>query len=397
MLVYFAITLTVLLGFCGLAIDVGRLELRTLQLQSSADAGAMEAASEQQRGMSNWQAGAQDAVATDATLNHLPLPAFTIAEPAGAGHYATDYSTVQVAVSQTVPTFFLGLLSKGDSSVVVSASATAMVPPCMYFLSDSLQAAGTSSLNVASAGLDTSCPIYSQYGVTVDGFAHIGGGQTKVTGQAGASNIAGRVTPAVLYSTPALPDPLAYLAAPVLSTCNHTNASYSSNVTLQPGTYCGGLTITNATATLTAGLYVVTGGANFSNAILQGDGVTLYFTRGGGSGYGTFKLQNHSQMYLSAPTDASAGGIPGILLFGDRNWVGGAQDFQFNTSTFRGDGIIYTTNTGIYDWSTDLRGNEYFNIVTANMYLFGATLTASNNYSSLIGGSPLHAPVALVQ
>ncbi len=41
MLVMFALTLTVLLAFCGLALDVGYMELTKLKLQNAADAAAL--------------------------------------------------------------------------------------------------------------------------------------------------------------------------------------------------------------------------------------------------------------------------------------------------------------------------------------------------------------------
>ena len=85
------------------------------------------------------------------------------------------------------------------------------------------------------------------------------------------------------------------------------------------------------------------------------------------------------------------------MFFFDRNWSGGNEDFSLVGSTYQGDGVIYSLKTGIYDWQTPISGPNYMNVVIANIYLFGATVTMSNNYSPLAGGNPLHVSASLVQ
>ena len=398
MLVYFAAILVVLLGFCGLAIDVGRVELRMLQLQAAADDAALTTAAEYQAGNNNWQ---QAAATEAATYN---LPALTVDTPVKApatGPYANDFSTFQVTLHQTVPTIFLGLLSHATSALPLTATASARLPPCAYFFASPAVNNGFSNQGVgahlASMSLSPICPVWSRTGFLVDGFASINGAPAHTSGAPGQSQILGSTSPAISYQTPAQTDPLAWIPAPAFSHCDHTNVSYNGTATLSPGTWCGGLNASNATLTLQPGLYLITGGANWANSTLTGTGVTLYFTQGGGSGFGTFSLNNHSTMNLSAPTSAADGGIPGILLFADRAWTGGNQDFQFNTSTFRGDGILYTSATGIYDWQTGMSGPNYFSMVTANLYAYNAGIAFSGNYATLASGSPLHNNVSLVQ
>jgi len=62
MIPFFAAVLPVLILFCGLALDVGMIELKTLQMQSAADAAAIGAELEYVRNTGNWATmGQQDA------------------------------------------------------------------------------------------------------------------------------------------------------------------------------------------------------------------------------------------------------------------------------------------------------------------------------------------------
>ncbi len=396
MLVFFSIILTGILGFCGLALDVGRMEARTAALQSAADAAALTAASEYQHGASNWQAlAAADAVASE-TQNNITGATFAIQQGASSGSFATDNLALQVTISQPLSLLFLGLVT-GSTTTNVKAQAVALVPPCGLFFSTP----GTSSLNVglyvASASFLAPCPVYARVGFAIDGFGRLGNGQVRSAGASSASLMQGSQSPTTTFNTPVLTDPLAYVTAPVFSACTSTGVKITTATTLSPGTYCGGLSISSATVTLQPGLYIITGGMTVSASTLTGTGVTLYFTKGGGSSFGTISMTNASVFKVSAPTDSSYGGIPGIVVFLDRNWSGGSQDFSMVGCTYQADGVIYSLKTGIYDWQTGMTATNYLNIVAANMYLFGATARLSDNYASLPGGNPLHIAASLVQ
>lgn len=405
MLVYFAVLLTVLLGFCGLAIDVGRVELRELQLQGAADDAAVSSAAQLQQGDSNWQQAASAEATAYLAANGIPVATVdTPVQGPASGAYAGDQSVVQVTLHQTMPTVFLGLIEHGSSSVALSASAMARLPPCAYFTAKPPVNVGSSNQRVgvylAGTAMSAACPVWTSTGWVVDGSSSVNGGpagSAGASGAAGGSQIQGQVSPAMSYLTPQQSDPLAYVQAPAFAQCDHKNMSYTGTATLSPGTWCGGLNASGATLTLQPGLYVITGGAVWSNSTISGTGVTLYFTQGGGSGFGTFSLISQSTMKLSAPLDATNGGIPGVVLFGDRAWSGSSADFLFDSSSVSGDGIFYTTGTGIVDRQCNMSGPNYFSMVTANLYSLGATIGFSGNYNSLAGGSPLHNNISLVQ
>ena len=94
-------------------------------------------------------------------------------------------------------------------------------------------------------------------------------------------------------------DPLAYLQAPTVGSCAHTNFSLNGNngssgspYQLYSGTYCGGISVHgNAVLKFNAGTYVLAGGGMNINAntTMTGTGVTFYNTTGTG-GYGAISL-----------------------------------------------------------------------------------------------------------
>lgn len=397
MLPYFAIMLTALLGFCGLAVDVGRMELRQVQLQTAADAAALSAAAELQHANPSWQAAASTEAANSAALNNFPMPTVAVQQGATLGAYAADNSTVQVTLTEPVATIFLGLLGSATRKATITAKAVAMIPPCVFLMGPPTR--GQAELALSSQGFNNlHCPMYAKSAYFVDGFSHICCTTPKTSGPAADSVMTGWTYPAIQYNSPVLKDPLAYIPAPAFQKCdyNGVGSTIPTPAILHPGTYCGSLQIVGTTATLLPGLYIITGGMTVDHSTLTGSGVTLYFTQGGGAGFGIVYI-NHSTMTLSAPVDQSAGGIPAILFFGDRAWAGGTTDFRIVFSSNYGDGIFYTTNTGLYSWISNWSAPNYFTMITGNLSPQDSGLIFSANYSLLPTGDPLRMPVVLVQ
>lgn len=446
MLVYFALMLTTLIGFCGLAIDVGRMEVRTNQLQAAADAGALAAAGELAHGGagSNYQTAANNDIAAYETANGIPTNTTnTIVVGATYGSYINDDGTVQVTVSQSFPTVFMGLLSQ--STVTLSVKSVALMPPCMVFLGSPVYT-GTYDAWIASSGIQTftwGCPYYAKDGVVIDGFSHMYGGQLRSASTASLTLISGSTQSTPIYNVASITDPLAYIPAPTpASPCtfqnptSYLNKSSSTTITLNPGTYCGkttasptyfpgpacpskGFTTTAAidiegtsptcpenntqssctsvpTVTFNPGLYIIVGGMTLNCVNVKSTGATLFFTRNSSVGYGQMRVTS-TGWQVNAPNDASSNGIPGIVLMSDRNWVGSAQDFIFNFCTWNADGVLYVTGTGIYEWEMPMDAPNYLNIVTSNLYSFGGEIHARINYANLPAGNPLQGVVSLVQ
>ena len=429
----FVLGIFVSILFCGLTVDIGRMELKKVQLQTAADAAALGAELESERGTGSgntnagvpwdWVSQGKSDAALNGFTDGVNGTTISIVQNPTSGAYAGRYDAIQATVSQSFKTIFMGALNGG--TYTVSATSVALVPPCNYFLGGQ-SASYTYTFATASTNFNSSCPIYINYNYVNDGFSELWGygvdvsgpssaslpqnwqSQTSQTGQAGlpASNLP-------TYGVPVTTDPLSTMAQPTTTHCDFDTYSITSgSATLNPGTYCGsnaapstvGMNIVNASVTLNPGLYFITGGVNWQHANVTGTGVTLFFTnRNGLNNYGLVQVGNtggNSVITLSAPTSTVNGGIPGILFFTSRTWISTtSNDFSFGTyGTFTGDGIWYLPNTGLYVWlNNHFNIPHYGSIVARNAYIFGSFITSNQDYSWLSGGSPFRKQGVLVQ
>jgi hypothetical protein len=397
MIPVFAVVLPVIILFCGLSLDVGLLEYKRLQMQNAADAGAIGGELEWERNTGNQVTAAQSDASVDGYTNGSNGVTVSVVQGPTSGTYSGFNDALQVTVTKSVSTLFMSTLNGGTQSV--SATAVSIFPPCGVFTGLSGLATTTVTSNLSN--VVASCPLYVNANLSSNVGSKITAVAENVTGTAAQSaSLLGTTTVAPRYGAATMTDPLASVSSPSFSACNHTGYSALLTVaTINPGTYCGGITITTSTVTFNPGLYIITGGAHWTGATVKGTGVTLFFTKGGGSSYGQLLISTLSTITLSAPTDSSAGGIPGILVFGDRNWVAtAAQDFQCGASSITGDGIWYTTNTGLLFNACPISGTNYLAMDTDNLATIGFPgVTLSSNFSNLSGGNPMRNQAVLVQ
>ena len=114
MLVAFVLVLSVLLGCCGLALDIGLLELKQVQLQNAADAAALEATFQMEQedtgtsasAIADYTAAAVAGAAENGFVNNVNGVTVVVHMPPTAGLYAANQAAVQVLVSQPVSTIF---------------------------------------------------------------------------------------------------------------------------------------------------------------------------------------------------------------------------------------------------------------------------------------------------
>ena len=114
---------------------------------------------------------------------------------------------------------------------------------------------------------------------------------------------------------PPIPDPLASRPTPSVGSCTSVNTVISGGATdtLNPGTYCGGITVSGASQVqLRPGVYVIKDGPLTVNvgSKLEGQYVGFYLT-GSGS---TVSWDATSHISFTAPKD---GALAGILIYED--------------------------------------------------------------------------------
>ena len=212
----------------------------------------------------------------------------------------------------------------------------------------------------------------------------------------------GNFSPPPMTDCPGFEDPLAGRTEPTVGACLYTDLVVNNEVrTLRPGTYCGGITVTNlASVELQPGVYVfkdgpftVTGGGQ-----IKGDGVGLFFT--GKDAFLNFDY--NSSIRLKAP---STGDMAGLLVFESRSQSKSTQHYLHSNDAPVLLGTIYVPRGELRIDADEpiAQDSAYTAIVARTMRLYGGPhLILNTNYDSAAVPVPegiraAGQPVALVE
>lgn len=432
--VSFAVMITALVGFAGIAVDTGYLQWNKRRIQIAADAAAMGALREIEK-------SANSEAITAAGLNDSSMNGFTngtantqvqIYNPPISGAYAgsTHPHAVQAIVKRNVPTLFMRMF--GRNNVLIAADAVAEtttvlgnIGGCIFALNKTMK----SGLNVNGTTVDvnTNCSVIVE-STNTDAFTMGGGAILKMgheakVGVVGGWTLSGQTQILDISHSPAVArspvhiedpgDPFAGMAAPMLSNIGNTTirvasggvtyskANKPSDKKIQPGIYCGGIKLGDTdddTYTFMPGVYVLAGGGfsvTSGGAKAIGTGVTFYNTGTGGTGYANWGCPNsdytpiglsgQGSLNLKAPT---SGTFVGMLFFADRALGSGSGKFDQivggTGAVF--DGALYFKK-GSLKFAGSSSTNGYTVLVADNISING-TSTLGNNYTSLANPNP---------
>jgi hypothetical protein len=317
---------------------MGYLRYEKRRLQTAADSAAIAGAAALQYPSTDWFTAAKnDSSANGFTdgLNNAQVNPTQVTCP------DSTPNCVQVVVSQQAPTFFMRIV--GISQEPLSASAVAELgngPGCIYALGPSGIGPGTLDLDGSSTAVEAqACTLADSgdltFGKDASSYILHTLGATYAGSYTPSDSLADpeHISPSPVQGAPPA-DPLAYLdtSAPQTPACGggqptiYTPLPNQTNTGPAPGTYACGLTINAGSAgtstALNPGLYTV-GGSGLSitgnGGSVTGNGVTFYV---GGSNASVNINQGVDEEFgfgavvqLQAPADASAGGIPGVVIF----------------------------------------------------------------------------------
>jgi hypothetical protein len=359
-----------LIGALGLAVDGGQLYAQRQMAQAAADAATQAGIMSMFNGTNtNSPAfGTGTAPAPSAcTTTDLRTPC-VYARYNGFGGTSSDtvmlsypatvsgvtlssvsVPAIRVTVQRTVQTSFIRFVGGPASSTITANSISGLVGAvsanCIYVLDPSASGAFTANnganvavngCNIAVSSSSSSAAILS---ATVTAPA-----MDMVTG-AGCN--CSQTYPTIVTVPPPIADPFLSLPALTPGACLKGTSTYypPSNATLAPGTYCGGITVTNGVTGVTfgAGTYIMKGGGvTFSSGTTTGSNVMFYLT-GTNSTYGSVSINNGASVTLSAP---SSGTYLGILFFQDRSIT------SSNSATFAGGANMQLTGSLYFPTTT---------------------------------------------
>lgn len=331
-----ALMAPVMIGSVGLGIDYG-LWLYTQQtLQAAADSAAVSAAT----AGSNVVTEAEGVAASYGFVNAAGGVTMTVNQPPKSGSHTSSSSAVEVIINRAQTPQFSALLSVKSFTITVRAVALA-TPGSGCVLALNATASGAVTTQGSATTNLSGCNLYTDSNdsaaVTVGGTASLTAQAVGVVGGvSGASNIT--TTSGIHTGVASLADPYANMSFGSYSGCDAKNYSTNSDATINPGVYCGGISVkAGATLTLNPGIYYLDQGSLSveGNGTIKGTGVTLVFTSSTGKNYATASIASNATVNLTAPT---TGPTAGIVLFGDRNMPEGTT-FKLTgggTQTFGG-------------------------------------------------------------
>lgn len=397
------LSLTMLLGFVGLAVDMGSLLHNKRELQVAADAAAVAGA--MHANYPDLVAAAKNASAANGFTDGSNNVTVTINTPPTAGNYASQTGYVEAIVQQNEPTIFMGLFKHGTMPVLARAvavySAGGSGAGCIFTLGQTgtdFSLGGNVNFQGPNCGLyvdsnstSSKTPAMSVNGNIVLNMASIG----VVGNYVAKGNVSVTPSSPTLGITP-YSDPLSYIpgysctansCTPSTggSSISCTSLSLSGNVTktLSPGCYTGLSASGNYNLTFNPGVYIINGSSGISfggNGNLSGTGVTFYLAQGG------IDIAGNVSMNLSAPTSGTYNGI----LFDQSPSDSSSAEIDGNAGSVL-KGVMYFPNA-----SLTMNGNSgskvYADFVVSSLSLQGNA--SFYDYASL-GGS-VTSPIANV-
>jgi hypothetical protein len=348
-LVLAAILMTVLVGFTGLAIDGGEATAQQQLVRTAADGAALAASYAISSGGATLAAATTVAGAV-LTADGLPTGDLTISYLDSGGAVTAvpaSVATVRAVVAASSSTYFLGAVGIPAISVTAAADASTLThatTPCAVCLMKgsgtdlTIQNGGTATLTggLLQVNSNAAGTVNIQKNAALSATAVLIPSGGTVTLGAGAT-----ITPAPIVS-PAIADPFASLAAPVVAGPATAYTAPIGTPSISPGLYSSISVPTGAALTLNPGTYVLTGAMTISGGSVTGTGVTIYLACSvypsacpvAGSG-GTFTITSGT-LTLTPPT---SGVYNQLTVFSDRNE---ASTANLNGGTVSVGGTWYT-------------------------------------------------------
>ncbi len=314
----FAMMIPILALTVGIAIDTSALTSQKSDLQGVADIGAIAGAKE----LSFSDANKVNVAAVVQAVVERYIKAQDMSFDSGSVNVQTKLTEnplrVTVNLDRKAISFFQNLIGHNIDQLSVTSVAEIIGKPnvCVLALDPSSDKALT--LEHQANVLGRECSVFSNSNHTNAIKAKNSATLVAdfICSRGGKSGGPGNFSPEPMTDCPGFDDPLASRPQPIITeTCDYTNlvVDYETRG-LSPGTYCGGLTITNSsTVDLDAGTYIIKDGPLVvdGGSSLSGKYVGFYFT-GNTAG---LNFANDSSISLEAQ---NSGIMAGLLLFSDR-------------------------------------------------------------------------------
>ena len=358
-LILFVFGLAALMGFVGLAIDVGLAFVARREMVNAADSAALAGAARLVEGAPVSAAIAEaEKFAENNGYSDGADVSVAVNIPPTSGLNSGDSNFVEVVIEQEIGTFFAVALGRDTWEVTARAVAGVETQAnAEYALislnptaSNALDLNGNATVTVNGAGVmvnsnhDHAIDLNGNAALTADVIRVFGGWRTN--GNATIDPIPTNAAP--------IPDPLAALPVPAVADYTVQSASElrvdaNQSVEVDPGIFIDGIQVSgNGQLIMNSGIYFLRGGGLqvSGNGSVSGNAVLIYVTCGSGScpsgTSGDVDISGNGIVSLSPMT---SGDWAGVTFFQDRN---NNQNFRISGNGLAGtSGAIYARDARV--------------------------------------------------
>ncbi len=292
-----AMMMPLLIGFSGLALDVGVWQVNKRNLQGAADQAAFSAAIAYSKGatVDAARTQAKAVMASNGFVDGASGLTITVSNPATTGNYTTNNRAWEVSATNSQSLYFSGIFVNAAPTVAVRsvalAGSTTTTPGtsnttagkgCILTL-DTTASYATEITNNGSSS-NANCEIYTNSNSSTALACYDNCSVAGDTYTVGGVYKSGTMSGTQKTGQTAVADPYSSLTAPTaaaMGACTSSTVIKSQTTasrTIGPGRYCGGINFTGTGKTL-----IMTAGTYYVESIFNvGTGATLNATATGG-------------------------------------------------------------------------------------------------------------------
>lgn len=371
-----------LIGVAGGGVDAASFLTHKNDLQQIADAAALAAANE--ASLNGWSTDGVVAAVNGFVQQHTGSnDGETVAAQVNVD---SAQKQVEVTLAQDHSPYFVIGYFIGSPQIMVSSIALTNNDANICVIGLETSDSATVSLETNAAITAPKCAVYSN-SLSTSGLVSTGNANLvsqlacSSGGFSGSARNYNFVAP--ITDCPAVTDPLVSRPPPTVGPCREQDAVYSHYIgNLQPGVYCGGLTIkASSDVTLRPGIFIIKDGPLIieSSSVVEGKGVGLFFKGTNAN----FTFASSSQVDLEAPI---SGPMAGLVAYQDRSSP--ETDFVITSNKARKLlGTIYLPNGNlIVDANEKVAdGSAYTAIVAKRLRLSkGPNLVLNTDYNQTL-------------